>query len=1026
MKTFFLLLLGFFYLMLPAQGFGLKISGDIIEYQPDERGNSIIDFSYCGYRLSESDLPQIGNRVFIPHQQNDASAIIQKAIEYVSLQKPDKHGFRGAVQLDSGTFVISQPLRIAASGVVVRGNSKHSTVLLKKGFDRGAVIYLEGIANRRNEAGVNVNAYIPAGYMQIKIADPHVFKTGDRLMITRTSTKEWIARIGCEVFGGGIGALGWKPGEMDLVWDRTVLQVEGNKLTLDAPLPMALDPAEARLTVQRYHWPGRVSNSGVEHLIIVTDYDKRYPKDEDHAWTGVSIENAEDCWVHKVHFRHLAGSGVILQATASRITVQNCMYLEPVSEVGGMRRSAFLNLGQLNLIQRCFAERAVHAFAVGMNAPGPNAFVQCQAYEALSFSGAVDSWSPGVLFDIVNIDGHNLSFNNLGQYKNGAGWTTANSMFWQCTASVIECFSPPGDQPNRAYGCWAQFNGNGLWAESNNHVHPRSLFYAQLAQRLQKDVSAQAMLLPLNTNATSSPTIAAAARLADEARQPLLTLMQWIQQMPEQTKVDNSLMISVNSLLTVDCDIAPILKRFTLNDGRLVYDEKLVVGHRSEVNWWSGKLRTPGLSRVRPHITRFVPGREGSGLTDRIDSVLSAFKNQNIVALDHNYGLWYDRRRDDHQRVRRADADVWAPFYEQPFARSGQGVAWDGLSKYDLTRPNNWYWMRLQEFARKAEQQGIMLWHQHFFQHNILEAGAHWVDSPWRTANNINNTGFPEPVHFAGDKRVFMANIFYDLSHESRKALYRQYIRTGLEKLSSYSNVVHFLSAEYTGPLHFMQFWLDVVAEWEAETGRNILIALSATKDVQDAILADSVRAEVVDIIDIRYWHYRNDGSVYAPVGGQHLAPRQHARLEKVGKTGFNEVFRAVSEYRAKHPDKAVVYNAQASVEHAIAVFLAGGSCAAVPSFDEKFLKDAAKISFLTSQDDKKMVLGNSDIGYIIFSQSETTFTIPEKSGFYVVKQINLQNAETKLLKHAIGSGETLCIVPDKVLYWLQSIDFML
>ena len=63
--------------------------------------------------------------------------------------------------------------------------------------------------------------------------------------------------------------------------------------------------------------------------------------------------------------------------------------------------------------------------------------------------------------------------------------------------------------------------------------------------------------------------------------------------------------------------------------------------------------------------------------------------------LEHNYGLWYDRRRDDHSRVRRSDGNVWTPFYEQPFARSEKGKAWDGLSLYDLSRPNRWYWYRL-------------------------------------------------------------------------------------------------------------------------------------------------------------------------------------------------------------------------------------------------------------------------------------------------------------------------------------------
>ena len=66
------------------------------------------------------------------------------------------------------------------------------------------------------------------------------------------------------------------------------------------------------------------------------------------------------------------------------------------------------------------------------------------------------------------------------------------------------------------------------------------------------------------------------------------------------------------------------------------------------------------LKKASPAITRFVPGREGLGLTDRIDSVVNFMKRNNILVFDQNYGLWYDRRRDDHERIRRRDGDVWA------------------------------------------------------------------------------------------------------------------------------------------------------------------------------------------------------------------------------------------------------------------------------------------------------------------------------------------------------------------------------
>jgi hypothetical protein len=234
--------------------------------------------------------------------------------------------------------------------------------------------------------------------------------------------------------------------------------------------------------------------------------------------------------------------------------------------------------------------------------------------------------------------------------------------------------------------------------------------------------------------------------------------------------------------------------------------------------------------------------------------------------------------------------------------------------------------MRLKQFADAADKNGMILFHQNYFQHNIIEAGAHWTDSPWRPSNNINNTGFPEPPNYAGDKRIFIAEQFYDITHPVRRELHRAYIRQCLENFKDNHSVIQFISAEFTGPLHFMEFWLDVIAEWKKETGRHPLIALSATKDVQDAILADPVRSKIVDIIDIRYWIYRADGTLYAPEGGLNLAPRQHARLTAPGRVSAESVYRAVNEYRTKFPAKAVLYNADGSSQYGQAVLDAGGS----------------------------------------------------------------------------------------------------
>lgn len=1012
------------FVHLDAQTFTVRTDGQHLSYVKDSRGNRLLNYSTCGYRNSNVDIPAVKGVVFVSCQPGDNSERIQRALDYVASLKPGADGFRGAVLLGKGTFELSEPLRIKASGVVLRGVSREETILKKNGVDRCALIYIEGIDDCKETGTTNiVSDYVPVNALTFEVEQGTGLQAGDRVMIYRPCTKEWIASLGCDIFGGGLSALGWKEGDVDLYWDRTITAVEGNKVTINAPLSMALDKDYGQCSLMPYVWPGRVSDAGVENLTLLSDYNRKYPLDEDHCWSGVSIENAENCWVRMVDFKHFAGSAVIVQRTGARVTVEDCCSLEPVSELAGMRRRSFYTMGQQVLFQRCYSEHAMNDFVAGYSAAGPNAFVQCDSWESNSFSGSIGSWAAGLLFDVVNIDGHDLKFMNLGQDKVGAGWNTGNSLFWQCTANELFCYTPVKDAPNRAYGCWGAFSGDGEWGESNNHVNPRSCFYSQLADRLQTDVSKRARLLPRWTDATSSPTVEQAAEMAKKSLEPRLTLDMWIGQNTLPASVDATGLKSVDDIKPAASKQVAAKKDFSIVNGHIVADGLLLEGNRQEVTWWNGRTKYNFIKKAKPHVTRFVPDQEGLGLTDRIDSAVVQMKREGNVVFDHNYGLWYDLRRTDHERIRRRDGDVWAPLYEQPFGRSGQGKAWDGLTRYDLTRPNAWYWYRLKTFADKAEVAGMMLFHQNYFQHNILEAGAHWVDCPWRDANNINHTDMGEPVNFAGDKRIFVADKFYDVNHPVRRELHRQYIRQCLNNFADNKNVVQLISAEYTGPLHFMEFWLDCIAEWEQETGKHATVALSATKDVQDAILNDPKRAAVVDIIDIRYWHYRSDGSLYAPEGGKNLAPRQHARKVKVGKMGYEGAYRAVSEYRTKYPDKAVVLYAQDYPAQGWAVLMGGGSCPVLHVDDKDFLADVPYMNVVPSNTTDYEMIAGEEQGAVLNVHKTRDVKLSLPAGKYCVKYITSQDCKVSVLVKSVKvKGDYTLHAEKEGIYWLQRL----
>jgi len=987
----------------------VTVTNNKLAYTPDSLGNRIPDFSYCGYRASEQKIPNVEIKCVVPIVKGDATARIQAAIDVVANIPMDKNGFRGAILLQKGIYEVYGQLKITTSGVVLRGSgtTKDGTQLIGAGTDRETLIRVYGKNNNKLSDEIKItDDYVSVNAIKFSVANTSSLKIGDKIIVRRPSTKEWISDLGTESFGGGLSSIGWKQGELDLHFDRTITAINNNEITIDAPLTTALEAKYGGGFIASYQWNGRIENVGVENMQLISSYDKTNSKDEAHRWMAITMENVEDAWVRQINFKHFAGSAVNVLETAKRITVEDCKSSQPISEIGGQRRYTFLTTGQQTLFQRCYAEDGYHDFATGYCAPGPNAFVQCESHEPYNFSGGIDSWGSGILFDVCYVDGNAIRLGNRGQDGQGAGWSAANSLLWNCSAARIDCYKPPIAQ-NWSFGSWAQFAGDGYWTASNDAISPRSFFYAQLKDRLNKNVDAQAQILPVPTEASSSPSVEVALQLTKESTKPRMQLNEWIDlasqrnQIPTAFKTVQSI-DEIGLSKTTTTTLSPSMK---ITNGVVVRGNNMLTGRRQEVPWWTGGIQGNDLKKAQLAITRFVPGRTGNGLTDDLEELTETMKQRNIIGMEQHYALWYERRRDDHERIRRMDGEVWAPFYELPFARSGKETAWDGLSKYDLTKYNPWYWNRLKQFADLADQKGLLLVHQNYFQHNIIEAGAHYADFPWRTANNINSTGFPEPPPYAGDKRIFMAEQFYDITNPVRRELHKKYIRQCLNNFKDNNGVIQLIGEEFTGPYHFVAFWLDVIKDWEKETGKKQIVGLSCTKDVQDSILQNPAFANVVDLIDIRYWHYQADSIAYAPKGGQNLAPRQHARLLKPKKTSFEQVYRAVKEYRTKFPNKAVIYSSDSYDQFGWAVFMAGGSLPALPAETDKALLNAAATMKPIDSPKNQFVLSDGKT-FVVYENGSLQLNAMDGKKNYTVKWFDTKTGNST--KEEIVSGDKL------------------
>lgn len=342
-----------------------------------------------------------------------------------------------------------------------------------------------------------------------------------------------------------------------------------------------------------------------------------------------------------------------------------------------------------------------------------------------------------------------------------------------------------------------------------------------------------------------------------------------------------------------------------LENGWFTQDGRVIWGYAQRNAWWR-----PG---ERPNITRRDPNVVGPNRTEDLDKLTDNMVTYAYPGFEHNFGLWYDRRRDQHDTARRKDDRAVPPFLEQPWARSDSGQAWDGLPKYDLTRFNAWYFDRMKAFAALCDRKHIVFFHAFYLQHALLEADTHYVDFPWRPVNCLQETGMPD--------KFPAANVFYDVSHPLRRELHRAYIRKCLDELGEFSNVVHLPSEEYTGPASFVQFWLDVIGEWEREHGRKVIVGVGATKDVLDAVAGDPR----VSVLDLRYWWYKPDGSEAAPKGGVEVAGRYTSGVD-AAKTTPQAIYRQVLEYRMRFPNKAIIHRIEASRQQTLAFLFAGGS----------------------------------------------------------------------------------------------------
>jgi len=445
--------------------------------------NKIPDFSSCGYRGGGVSLPNVPVVKTVQAVTGNCRALIQSAIDSVSALSADANGWRGAILLKAGVYVVDSSLTIKAGGVVLRGegNGLTGTVLIATRNVQHNFIVFQGAGSGYGEvSGSRVHiadTYVPTGSKTITVPAGHTFVAGSNVVIQRTPNEAWIDTLDMRQYG-------WTTTQYRTTFERQVVAVQGNTLTLNIPIVDPIEQAYGGADLYRSNVTGRIRECGVENLRLESDFIS--DTSENHGWVAIYMARVENSWVKNVVAKYFGNSCVSILGNSRFNTVEDCAMIDPKSITTGGRKYSFNLDGYAtgNLFQRCMTWGGRHDYVSGARVTGPNVFLDCVAENTFDDIGPHHRWSTGLLFD--NIYGGRIRVQNRGASGTGHGWAGAQTMFWNCRSvkSDFEVESPPTAR-NWGIGCigLVQVN-NGYWESWGTHVLPRSLYLQQLEERM--------------------------------------------------------------------------------------------------------------------------------------------------------------------------------------------------------------------------------------------------------------------------------------------------------------------------------------------------------------------------------------------------------------------------------------------------------------------------------------------------------------------------------------------------------------
>jgi hypothetical protein len=547
--------------------FGFDKSGKLT-YSIDTSGNRLPDFSHVGYHSGEKAIPIVQAKITLEPGSGDDTRRIQEALDKLGTLPPDKFYHRGALVLKRGVYRVEGTLSINYSGVILRGegNGPEGTIIVATGYNdfkykrtlitvgpkydtlEAHTSHRYASANGQIKLIVDskqeiTDDYVPVGSSSFHIKSASNYKTGDKIVVYRPSTADWIRLIGCDQLesrwagirdirwvkdgpapGFYYQRLGydsqyrilqkenenwddfvkriplsedgktfdftkqWEPGEYDFYFERRITGIKGNQVFIDAPIVHSMDKKYGGGAIYHYKTPERITEIGIENLRMVSEFAIPVP-----GYPYGDPEKMDEAETH-------AWNGIHLKSNTENTWVKDV--------TGNFFGWSLISVsGKRATVQDCLSLGHASQITGGRRYPfmvdGQLNLVQrCITFEGRhEFVNQQKTAGPNVFVDCIGFNSkqhagphHRYAVGNLydnvkselplesrfrGNSGTGHGWAGTQTCFYNCIAPGFLVENPPGGI------CWVL--GSGKIGEKNIRLDPASLYYQQVKERLGND-----------------------------------------------------------------------------------------------------------------------------------------------------------------------------------------------------------------------------------------------------------------------------------------------------------------------------------------------------------------------------------------------------------------------------------------------------------------------------------------------------------------------------------------------------------